>query len=98
MVIEGHETVTIEGQEYLGVGQIADLTNRTVETIYALISRGNRIRKMKSILFFSRRLVPVEELFEFPFVICGRPCSIGIFAERFILQEDKLIREEYIYK
>ena len=98
MVLEGHESVSIGDQEYWTVHQFADLTGKTTETIYSLIRRGNRVRKLKSLLFCSRRLIPVDELEQFPFVICGRPCALGIFVERFFIEDDTVCREELIYK
>lgn len=98
MTLEGHEAVSIEGQLYWTVRQFAELTGKTTETIYSLARKGNRVRLLKSKLFCSRRLIPVTELEDFPFVICGRPCALGIFVEKYFVEDGKVVREELVYK
>lgn len=102
-ILEGKEAIKINGKEYWSVKQFAELSQRTEYTIRMMISKGNSIRKLQSINITGRRYVPVDELFEFPFIANGRPPEGGFYVERFYLDEktkellkteEKLSREE----
>ena len=69
------DVTEIQGTEYVTVSQMASLTNRSDQTIYALIKRGNKIRKMKSIKIVDRVLIPLSEYREYPFTYAGRNCQ-----------------------
>ena len=66
------ETIQIDGKEYLTTSQFGALSGRSAKTINHLMLYGNRARKMKSVLRLGARLVPVEELKDFPFTGRGR--------------------------
>ena len=66
------ETIQVDGKEYLTCTQFGALSGRSAKTINHLILYGNRARKLKSILRLGSRLIPVEELKEFPFTGRGR--------------------------
>ena len=65
------QTIKLGNQEYMTVNQMAIITNKSTQTIYSLLKRGNSIRRMKSLQVVGRLLIPVEELTEFPFTGCG---------------------------
>ena len=65
------QTIKLENKEYLTVNQMAAITNKSTQTIYALIKKGNSVRRMKSLQVAGRLLIPVEELTKFPFTSCG---------------------------
>lgn len=92
------ETLTIGGQEYWGAQQFADLTQRNVGSIRVLFTKGNRIRKLKGKNINGRLYINAQELFEFPFVIVGRPFEQGDFVEQFYLEGDTLLREDKMIK
>jgi len=66
------KTININGKEYLSTSQFAAACGRGAKTINHLILYGNKIRKLESILQFGSRLVPIEELTNFPFTGRGR--------------------------
>lgn len=66
------KTVQVDGKEYLTTSQFGAVCGRSAKTINHLILYGNKVRKMKSILQFGVRLIPIEELDEFPFTSKGR--------------------------
>ena len=63
--------ITIVDKNYYSVQQMASLTNKKDQTVYALIKRGNAVRKMKSLKVLDRILIPCSELTEFPFTHMG---------------------------
>lgn len=71
------ETYTHKGIEYLTVKQFASCVNRSEQTIYSLINKGNAVRKMESIkLFGTVVLVPFSEITEFPFTSSGKSSDV----------------------
>lgn len=88
MVIEGVTPHTIEGEEYYTVKQFSQLTEKTEGTIRVLISKGNRIRKLKVHHIAGKPFILARELFEYPFVITGRPAGIGDAVERYYIDDD----------
>lgn len=96
----GHyeSTVTINGEDFWEAGVFAKLTQRTVGSIRLLANKGNRIRKLRSENINGRLYIHAKELMEFPFVANGRPFSQGDFCERFYLDNETLLREEYMIK
>jgi len=62
----------INDKEYVTVNQMAAITNRSGQTVYNLVKRGNSIRKMKSIKIGMSLLIPLSELEEFPFTLPGK--------------------------
>jgi hypothetical protein len=65
----------VDGEEFLTVSQMAVITNRSAQTIYTLVKKGNVIRKMKSKKIIDRVLIPITEVEEFPFTNTGRNCQ-----------------------
>lgn len=97
MIIDDKKTVNVDGTEYWTVHQFAALTNRSVGTIRQLIRNGNRVRKLKNINLGRKPLIPLSELFRFPFVSIGRSFNHGISVERFYMEGEELMRmEEYL--
>ncbi len=65
------EPIKIGNKKYLTVNTMAAITNKSTQTVYWLIKKGNTIRKMKAIRIADRWLIPFEELINFPFTSCG---------------------------
>jgi hypothetical protein len=65
------QTVDHNGHEYYEVKTFAYLKNKTTQTIYRLIDKGNSVRKLKAIRVCGKPLIPIEELTDFPFVAPG---------------------------
>ena len=65
-------TTKINDKEYYNVKQFAALTNRTQQSVRFLISKGNKIRKLKYIKIVGAILIPINELTNYPFTTCGR--------------------------
>jgi len=63
--------VSINEKSYYDVKTFAYLTNKTTQTIYRLIDKGNALRKLRAIKPFGKPLIPIEELSEFPFTAPG---------------------------
>tara|TARA_R100001530_G_scaffold47110_2_gene35397 strand:+ start:489 stop:761 length:273 start_codon:yes stop_codon:yes gene_type:complete len=63
--------ININGAKFWTVNQFAFLTNRSDQSVYSLISKGNTIRKLKSFKFANRVLIPYKELTDFPFTPIG---------------------------
>ena len=64
--------VKINDKEYFSTDQFGALCGLSTKQINHLILHGNRVRKLRSILFHGSRFVPVEEMKEFPFSTRGR--------------------------
>jgi len=91
-------TVNLDGKDYWSIPQFSALTGRSEYTLRQLITKGNRIRKMRATRFNGRVFVEAEELFEFPFVVAGRPSGIGEYADKFYLDSEtnELLKEECV--
>lgn len=63
--------ININGKAFWTVNQFAFLTNRSDQSVYALINKGNTIRRLQAIKVANRILIPAEELEEFPFTPIG---------------------------
>lgn len=98
MIIEGECTVNLDGRDYWTVSQFSKLTNRKEGTIRVLISKGNRIRKLETKKLGGKPFILAEELFNFPFVITGRPADMGDYIEQYEIQEDELVVVERLLK
>lgn len=62
----------INGVDCYTIKQFAQLTNKTSATIYTLIKKGNKIRKLKSVRVDKYHVfVPISELTDFPFTCPG---------------------------
>lgn len=69
------EPIKIEGIKYISVKEMAIITNKSDQTIYTLISKGNSVRKMNHIKIGTKVLIPYTEVIEFPFTWAGRYTS-----------------------
>ena len=87
-------TVCIDGKEYWDSQQFANLTQRKQGSIRMLWNKGNRIRKLKGMSLNNRVYIEAEELFNFPFVILGRPFEQGDFEEGTLMREEKMLKRE----
>jgi len=91
------ETISVNGKEWWFVHQFAKITGRKEQAIRVLISKGNLIRKLKTLDFGGKPLIAAEELFEFPFVMSGRQPDGMICYEQYVLENGQLkIREKCV--
>lgn len=99
MIINGEESININGIDYWTLKQFSYLTNRGDASIKQLIRFGNRIRKLKILKIDNKTYIEAKELFEFPFIIIGRPSSeAGAIIEKFkVNKSNELIRTEETY-
>ena len=63
--------ININGVMCYHVKQFAALTNRTTQSVYGLIRKGNSIRKLRVIYIERKPYVEAKELVEFPFTPSG---------------------------
>jgi len=63
--------ILINGDEYITVKNMSRIVNKSDQTIYHLINKGNVIRKMKCIKIEEKVLIPYSEVVEFPFTYAG---------------------------
>ena len=102
MIINGEETLIINNEEFWTVRQFSNLTDFTEPRVRSLIYYGNCIRKLEVFYPCSNKpLIPAKELFEFPFVLSGRPLKEyenSLKVKRFYLNEENVLssREEII--
>ena len=63
MEIQGEKTFLLEGKEYWTVKQFGGFTHRSDVTIRSLVTKGNRIRKLKAKCLEGRSVfIEAEEL------------------------------------
>lgn len=92
--IDGVNPLYLGDDAYFTIQQFSLLTDKSHTTIRKLIIYGNKLRKLKTINLGMKPLVPWNELFEFRFVIAGRPDSNGMYlSSNFILKDGTLISE-----
>lgn len=60
-----------DGVDYCSVKFFASKANKTTQTIYNLISKGNAIRRLKVKYVDGKPLIPVSELEDFLFTCTG---------------------------
>ena len=68
--------LSIDGAEYYTVKQFARKTYRSEQSVRFLISKGNRLRKLKCVYFAGKPFIPVTELTEYPFTLAGRQSRV----------------------
>lgn len=78
---ESVNKININDQLYYTVKDFAKLTNRTEQSVRLLISKGNRVRKLKVDYIAGKPLIPCEELTGFPFTTSGRGSEIYYLEE-----------------
>jgi hypothetical protein len=86
------EPFVIDGEPYYSVKQYALLTFKTTATIYNLIKKGNRIRKLKCRYIETKPMIPITEVTEFPFLSPG-PNGID---KPYYYNADGTIREAHV--
>ena len=74
--------IEYNGKMYYDVKTFAYLTNKTTQTIYRLIEKGNALRKLKCDKILNKPLIPVEELTGFPFTAPGPRGSESVFYNK----------------
>ncbi len=70
------QIIRVNGVNYYSVYAFAELTNKSEQTIRRYIIKGNKIRKLESIKINQAILIPISELTQFPFTVCGRSNEI----------------------
>lgn len=70
---------TYEGIDYIHISEFAQATNRSLQATRVLIEKGNCIRKLKAFRDGSRLMVPIKEMYGFPFTCKGQGTSKEIF-------------------
>jgi len=73
------------------VNQMASITNKSAQTIYSLIRKGNSVRKMESRKIADRLLIPLSELTEFPFTGCGTASATHVYHYN---NEGRIVEDE----
>ena len=73
--------LSIDGNAYYDVKQFAKLTQRSEQSVRFLISKGNRIRKLKCVYFAGKPFIPTTELTEYPFTLAGRQSRSFHYSE-----------------
>ncbi len=68
----------INGVDFISIKQMSRILNKSDQTIYNLIRKGNAVRKMKHIKIGGSIFIPYIEIEEFPFTYSGKnvPCSV----------------------
>lgn len=94
MKVCGLNTTEINGEPYWTVAQFAILTNKKEQTIRYLILNGNRVRKLKAISIGGKPFVLASELFEYPFIVTGRPSKYGWGVVKYTLEKGELTQTE----
>ena len=64
--------IRLNGVHYVTVETYANLTHRSQEQIRRLIRNGNTIRRLLAIKQTNHYLIPIDEVFDYPFVEPGR--------------------------
>lgn len=85
---------TVDGTPCITIKNFSDLTKRSESSIRHLIIKGNIIRKLRTVYVGDKPLIPVEELYEFPFVKNGRPNEFGFLVTKYRHTDNGLIQEE----
>lgn len=70
---------TYEGTDYVHISEFAQATNRSLQSTRVLVEKGNCIRKLKAFRDGSRLMIPIKELYGFPFTCKGQGTSKEIF-------------------
>lgn len=70
---------THEGIDYIHISEFAQATNRSLQSTRVLIEKGNSVRKLKAFRDGSRLMIPIKELYGFPFTCKGQGTSKEIF-------------------
>lgn len=65
------EPIEIGKESYFTVSQFASIINKSEQTVYNLIRKGNCIRKLKCLRIAGKSLIFSSELTTFPFTFAG---------------------------
>lgn len=66
------ETSDVNGELVITIKDFAYLTKRTTMSIYALIEKGNRLRKLRVVRVCGVAFIPLKEFTEYPFTSVRR--------------------------
>jgi hypothetical protein len=61
----------IDGKKYYDISTFCALTNKTFSNIKSLITKGNKVRKLKSIRHLNKTFIDINELREYPYATSG---------------------------
>ena len=73
------EPILINGSQYITVQEFAAIVNRSDQTVYNLIKKGNSIRKLKCINIAGKHLILYKEVVDFPFTWSGKCAKDNIY-------------------
>lgn len=62
---------TVKNEQYVTISAASHILGRTVNSIRRLVLQGNSIRRMKALRDGSKFLIPVKEIYGFPFLAPG---------------------------
>lgn len=93
MIINGEESILVNGKDYWFVDQFSRLTGKRESTIRVLINKGNTIRSLKTYSFGNKPLIEAQELFEFPFVVNGRQPNGMVCFTKYYINNDGVLCE-----
>lgn len=62
----------INDEYYFTIKEFAQIIRKSEQNVRYLISKGNRIRKLKTVYIVQKPMIPINELTEFPFTMPGR--------------------------
>ena len=91
-VIPENRVFEVNGEKYVEIKDFAFITNRSSSSIYNLINKGNKKRKLKSRKVGSTLLVLLSEFDNFPFYKAGEDTSYKMYVK----EEDTIIGETNI--
>jgi hypothetical protein len=72
-------TIKIDGTKYVTLKQLAQFLDKSSQTIFNLVSKGNVIRKMKSMKIGGTVFIPYSEIVEFPFTMPGSSARDNVY-------------------
>lgn len=72
----GIKPTELNGELFYTVREFAIKTSRGEQSVRVLISKGNRIRKLRAKYFGGKPFVYAEEVHEFPFTVSGKNSDI----------------------
>lgn len=73
---------TIHGIQVIHISEFAKALNRSVTSTRHLVEDGNSIRKLKAFRDRSRLMIPVTEIFGYPFIESGPGANRKIYHYR----------------
>lgn len=68
-----------EGIDYMHISEFAKAAFRSLQSTRVLIEKGNSVRKLKAFRDGSRLMIPLKELYGFPFTCKGQGAAKEVF-------------------